>query len=115
MATGNAYGLLWHLDRLAQQRPDDWRLAASRGTALADSEAFDAAETAFALAAQHGAGEALVDWYSHGAAMASSARSHWAKSPCTSVRCAAPSLLGFFAGSRNSSPSAISSCRSPAR
>lgn len=27
-ATGNAYGLLWHLDRLAEQRPADWRLAA---------------------------------------------------------------------------------------
>ena len=73
-ATGNAYGLLWHLDRLAEQRPDDWRLAARRGTVLADSEDFAAAEAAFALAAQKGAGEALADWYSHGAAMASGAR-----------------------------------------
>jgi tetratricopeptide (TPR) repeat protein len=73
-ATGNAFGLLWHLDRLAQQRPDDWRIQARRGTVLADSEDFAAALAAFALAAQKGAGEALADWYSHGAGMASGAR-----------------------------------------
>ena len=73
-ATGNAFGLLWHLDRLAAQRPDDWRLAARRGTALAGSEDLAAAEAAFALAARKGAGAALADWYSHAAAMASGAR-----------------------------------------
>ncbi len=73
-ATGNAFGLLWHLDRLAQQRPDDWRLEARRGTALAESEDFAAAEAAFALAARKGAGAALADRYSHGTAMASGAR-----------------------------------------
>ncbi len=72
-ATGNAYGLLWHLDRLAEQRPDDWRLAARRGTVLADSEDFAAALAAFTLAAHKGAGDGLADWYSH-AAMASGAR-----------------------------------------
>jgi len=73
-ATGNAYGLLWHLDRLAEQRPDDWRLQARRGTALADNEDFADAEAAFARAARNGAGEALADWYSHAAAGASVAR-----------------------------------------
>jgi len=73
-ATGNAFAQLWHLDRLAEQRPDDWHLEASRGTALADSEDFAAAEAAFDLAAKKGAGEGLADWYSHGAGMASGAK-----------------------------------------
>ncbi len=73
-ATGNAYGLLWHLDRLAEQRPDDWRVEARRGTVLADNEDFAAAEAACALAAKKGAGEGLADWHSHGAGMASGAK-----------------------------------------
>ena len=72
-ATGNAFGLLWHLDRLAEQRPDDWRLAARRGTALADSEDFAAGEAAFVFAARNGAGTALADWHSHAAAVAAGA------------------------------------------
>ncbi|HEV3259427.1 MAG TPA: hypothetical protein VG013_21350, partial [Gemmataceae bacterium] len=73
-ATGNAFAQLWHLDRLAELRPDDWRLEARRGTVLADNDDFAAAEAAFALAAKNGAGEALADWHSHGAALASGAR-----------------------------------------
>ncbi len=73
-ATGNAFAQLWHLDRLAEQRPDDWHLEARRGTVLADNDDFAAAEAAFALAAKKGAAEALADWHSHGAGMASGAK-----------------------------------------
>jgi hypothetical protein len=46
-ATGNTFALLWHLERLSILRPDDWRVQARRGSALAEAGDFAAAGAAF--------------------------------------------------------------------
>jgi hypothetical protein len=68
-ATGNAHAALWHLDRLARLRPDDWRLQARRGAVLADAGEYEAAAAAFDEAEKQG-GSGLPDWYAHGAVVA---------------------------------------------
>jgi WD40 repeat protein/tetratricopeptide (TPR) repeat protein len=78
-STGNTFALLWHLDFLAQQRPNDWHLDLRRGMALADVEDHAGADAAFTAAARKGAGNALLDCYAHGAALARSV-SRWQQS-----------------------------------
>jgi serine/threonine protein kinase/WD40 repeat protein len=67
--TGNTYALLWHLERLARLSPDDWRVQARRGDALAAADEWNAAAVVYAVAAKRG-GAALPDWYAHRAALA---------------------------------------------
>jgi hypothetical protein len=73
-ATGNAFALLWHLDRLALLRPDDWRIHARRGNALADAGDPEGARAAYEEARKRNAGEALADWKAHHAASRNPAR-----------------------------------------
>jgi serine/threonine protein kinase/WD40 repeat protein/tetratricopeptide (TPR) repeat protein len=59
---GNTFAVLWHLERLAALRPNDWRVQARRGRALASAGDRKQAEAAYRLAAAR-PGAALADWY----------------------------------------------------
>ncbi|HET6575608.1 MAG TPA: protein kinase, partial [Fimbriiglobus sp.] len=60
---GDTYGALWHLDRLAALRPDDWTVAARRGRVLLRAGRREEAATAYAAAHRLvPSPAALADW-----------------------------------------------------
>jgi tetratricopeptide (TPR) repeat protein len=60
---GDADGALWHLDRLAKLRGDDWTIPARRGRVLAAAGRNDEAATAYAVAvALAPSPQVLSDW-----------------------------------------------------
>jgi WD40 repeat protein/tetratricopeptide (TPR) repeat protein len=65
---GDPRAALWHLDRLVQQRPDDWRLYARRARVFGRLGELDRAAKEYARAQGAGAGEELLDEYRHRAA-----------------------------------------------
>jgi hypothetical protein len=60
--------MLWHLNRLIELAPDDWRHHARQAAAHSDSGEFDGAEAAYQRAGRLAA-ERLPDWYRHRAAV----------------------------------------------
>jgi WD40 repeat protein len=66
---GDLRAELWHLDRLLRLRPGDWRTHARRGRVYSEAGEFEKADQEYARAAEQGAGEALVAWYRHRAAV----------------------------------------------
>jgi WD40 repeat protein/tetratricopeptide (TPR) repeat protein len=65
---GNTFGMLWHLERLAKLRPDDWRVWARCGRAYRIAGDVDKADKAYRQAAARGGGDVLLDWYRQRAA-----------------------------------------------
>jgi WD40 repeat protein/tetratricopeptide (TPR) repeat protein len=61
----STFAVLWHLERLAKLRPDDWSVQARRGRALSNADDLTRAESAYRLAAtlSKGPKTALADWY----------------------------------------------------
>jgi serine/threonine protein kinase/WD40 repeat protein/tetratricopeptide (TPR) repeat protein len=61
----NTFAVLWHLERLAKLRPNDWSVQARQGRALSNAGEWTRAESAYCLAASQAKDSvaALADWY----------------------------------------------------
>jgi Flp pilus assembly protein TadD len=62
------FGVLWHLDRLAALKPEDWSVPARRARAHALAGRLEQADADYARAASLAGPARLLDWYLHGAA-----------------------------------------------
>jgi tetratricopeptide (TPR) repeat protein len=61
----NPCAVLWHLERLAALRPNDWSVQARRGRALSNAGELTRADSAYRMATKlaKGPGATLADWY----------------------------------------------------